>query len=228
MVLCFTFLLPNTHSLFPLYTVGKESQVTFCTLIGVMSLESALKASNFLDWTWWWFLWNKRSLFAASIVSSVLVHSMFIISKCTVFCIFHALCSFPLLLGHFRTVRCFVTQFSAVMTGGWTFRCLILDFGRWWKLESRMHVLTLRTIRAEAGQVVVTQHSPNVPMSTVRTVSAETPIVPGTIFYLTFRIDVQEGTLLVVARIEAGVEVTFGHLGHVVLVQEFTLVTLFA
>lgn len=65
-------------------------------------------------------------------------------------------------------------------------------------------------------------------MSAVGTVPAEPSVVPGTVFDFALGVDVQKGTLLVVAGVEAGVEVTLGHLGHVVLVQELALIALLA
>jgi hypothetical protein len=65
-------------------------------------------------------------------------------------------------------------------------------------------------------------------MSTARTVPTKAPIIPRTVLDLTLRIDVQERALFVVTRIEARIEVAFGHFGHVVFVQKFTLVALFA
>lgn len=91
-----------------------------------------------------------------------------------------------------------------------------------------MHELAQLAVRTESGQVVGTQNSAHVSMATMRTVSAETTVVPGTVLDLALRIDVKKGAFLVVARIESRVEVTLGHLGHVVLVQELALVTLLA
>lgn len=62
----------------------------------------------------------------------------------------------------------------------------------------------------------------------VGTVAAEASLVPRTILHLALRVDVQKGTLFVVAGVEPRVEVALGHLGHVVLVQELALVALLA
>lgn len=91
-----------------------------------------------------------------------------------------------------------------------------------------MHELAELTVRTESGQVVGAQYTTNMTMTTVRTVPTESPVVPRAILNLALRIDVQEGTLLVVASVEPRVEVAFGHLGHVVFVQEFALVALLA
>lgn len=91
-----------------------------------------------------------------------------------------------------------------------------------------MHVLATAAVRTEAGQVVGAQNTTHMPMATMGTVATETTIVPGTIFDLALRIYVQEGTLLIVARMKTRVEVALWHLGHVKLVQELALVALFA
>lgn len=114
------------------------------------------------------------------------------------------------------------------MAGGGTLRRLVLNLGRGRQLEPRMHVLTLRPVGTEAGQIVVAQDAPHMPVPAVGPMPAEPPIVPGAIFDFALRIDVQKRALLVVAGVEAGVEVAFRHLGHVVLVQKLALVALFA
>jgi len=91
-----------------------------------------------------------------------------------------------------------------------------------------MHVLAGRSLGTETGQVVHAQHSPEMLVPAVRSVAAEAPLVPRAVLDLALRVDVQEGALLVVAGVEARVEVALGHLGHVVLVQELALVALFA
>lgn len=65
-------------------------------------------------------------------------------------------------------------------------------------------------------------------MATVWAMPTESPVVPRTILDFALWIDVQEGTLFVVASIEPRIEVAFGHLGHVVFVQEFALVPFLA
>lgn len=72
------------------------------------------------------------------------------------------------------------------------------------------------------------QDATDVPMPTVWAMPTETAIVPRTIFYLALRVDVQKWAFFVVARIEARIEVALGHFRHVVLVQKFALVALFA
>ena len=80
--------------------------------------------------------------------------------------------------------------------------------------------------RTEAGQVVYTEYSSHVPVPAIRSVPAEPPVIPRTVFYLRLRVNMEERALLVVTGIEPGVEIAFRHLGHIVLVKELALVTL--
>lgn len=120
-----------------------------------------------------------------------------------------------------------VSDLSAEVAGWGSLHHLILGYlGRWWQLKPGMHVLATAAIRTEASQVVGAQHSSYMSMPAMWSVSTEPAVVPGTILDLALRVYVQERTLLVVACMEAGVEVTLGHLGHVELVQELALVAL--
>lgn len=78
-----------------------------------------------------------------------------------------------------------------------------------------MHVLAVPAIGAESGQIVHAEDTSHVPMATVGSMATEAAIVPRTILDLALRIDVQEGTFLVVAGIKAGIEVALGHLLHI-------------
>lgn len=60
------------------------------------------------------------------------------------------------------------------------------------------------------------------------TMLTEATVIPRAVLYLGFRVDVQEGALLVAALPELGVKVALWHLGHVVFVQELTLVPFLA
>lgn len=121
-----------------------------------------------------------------------------------------------------------MSRFTAIVTRRKTLWHLILGLRRRREFEPWMHEFTVFPIGTEAGQIEITQNSPHVPVTTAGSVTTKPSIVPGAIFYLTFWIDMQEGTFLVVTSIEPGVEVAFRHFGHVVLVQEFTLVAFFA
>lgn len=89
-----------------------------------------------------------------------------------------------------------------------------------------MHKFTGFSLWTEAHQVVHTDHPSCVSMSAVRTVFAEASVIPGTVFDLGLRINVQERTFLVAALTKLGVEVAFRHLGHVVFMEELALVSL--
>ena len=64
-----------------------------------------------------------------------------------------------------------------------------------------MCVLAVCALRTEPGQVVHTEQSPHVSMSTVGSVSTEAAVVPRTLPDLGLGVDVQERALLVVARV---------------------------
>lgn len=91
-----------------------------------------------------------------------------------------------------------------------------------------MHEFAEFAVRTESGQVIGAENASDMAMPAMGSMSAESPVVPRTVLDLALRIDVQEGALFVVAGVEPRIEVALGHLGHVVFVQEFALVTLFA
>ena len=91
-----------------------------------------------------------------------------------------------------------------------------------------MSIRTGGTDWAEAGQPVDAENSPDMTVSTVGAVAAEAAVVPGTVSHLGLGVNVEEGTLLVVAGVEPGVEVALRHLTHVVFVEELALVPLLA
>lgn len=131
---------------------------------------------------------------------------------------------------HLIAMNRFVAVLIAKMTNN--HRTALLLFlhliGRCGQLESRMHILAAGAVRTTARQVVGAEDAAHVPMAAVRSVPTEPPIVPRTVLDLALGVDVQEGALLVVARVEARIEITFGHFGHVVFVQELALVALLA
>jgi hypothetical protein len=91
-----------------------------------------------------------------------------------------------------------------------------------------MCIRTAGACRTESGQIIYTEHAAHVTMPTVGPVPAETAVIPRTVPDLGLGVNVKEGALLVVAGVEARVEVALGHFGHVVLVQELALVALLA
>lgn len=96
------------------------------------------------------------------------------------------------------------------------------------QFKSRVHEFTGGPLWAESHEVIHTDDSPCVPVPAQGTMLAEATVIPRAVLDLGLRVDVQEGALLVAALPELGVEVALRHLGHVVLVQELTLVPLLA
>ena len=66
-----------------------------------------------------------------------------------------------------------------------------------------MSVRTGGAGRTEAGQPVDTEDSPHVTVATVGAVTAEASVVPGTVPDLCLGVNVEEGTLLVVAGVKS-------------------------
>lgn len=96
------------------------------------------------------------------------------------------------------------------------------------QLKTWVHKFTGFSFWTESHQVVHTDHPSCVSVSAVRTVFAEASVIPGTVFNLGLRINVQERTFLVATLAKLGVEVAFRHFGHVVFVEELALVSLLA
>ena len=103
---------------------------------------------------------------------------------------------------HLGTVRHLVSDLSAVMASDDDFfgesRVLLRRRG---DLEPGVRVLTLRPLGAEARQVVGAEDPADVAVAAVRTVAAETAVVPRTVSYLALGVDVKERTLLVVTSV---------------------------
>ena len=170
--------------------------------------------------------------------------SRFIIFVLMLLCLFRNNCVFVFSC-YLVAVKCFVTVFTAEVTyNDWRFLLileksfsliLVLFFKSFFYLKiliwrsgqfkSGMHIFTTRAVGTKTCKIIRTQHSSNVSVSAVGSVPTKAPVVPGTIFYLTFGIYVKEWALFVVAGVETGIKVTLGHFRHVVFVQEFTLVT---
>lgn len=75
-----------------------------------------------------------------------------------------------------------------------------------------MSFITVSSFWTKSRQVVYAQDASHVAMTTVWTVTTESPVIPGTVLYLGFRINVEEGTFFVMTSIESGVKVALRHL----------------
>lgn len=90
-----------------------------------------------------------------------------------------------------------------------------------------MKELAVLSFYTESIKVRRTHHTTPVPVLTIGTVPTKSPFVPGTILDFTLRINVAKWTFFIAASIVFGEEITLGHFGQVIFVQEFTLVALF-
>jgi len=131
------------------------------------------------------------------------------------------------LLGHFVAVRNFVSDFSTVVA---CYHNLLAHFRVHicWARQFKpgMGICAFRSRRAEPCQVVDAEHPAHMSVPAVWTMPTEPSVIPGTVPYFSFWINMQKGTLFVVAGIESGVEIALGHLGHVILVEELALIPL--
>lgn len=97
-------------------------------------------------------------------------------------------------------------------------------------MERRTHLrvpkLALRSLGAEAGEVVGTQYLMNMAVFTQGTFLAEPLVIPRAVLELENWLQVQEQAFLVAAVPELGVEIAHGHLADVILVQEVAAITL--
>lgn len=104
---------------------------------------------------------------------------------------------------HFWTAGRLVTELGTIVTDWWLLaHHFALSLGRWRQLKTRMHILTLGTLWTKAGQVVHAKHTTDVTVSAAGSVATKAAIVPRTVFDFAFRVNVQEGTLFVVAGVE--------------------------
>jgi hypothetical protein len=89
-----------------------------------------------------------------------------------------------------------------------------------------MNKLADRSFGAKPAEIIGTEYSSRVTMATVGSMPAESSVIPRAVSNLGLRINVKEWTLLIRAGMKARVEITFGHLAHVVLVEKLTHVSL--
>ena len=157
------------------------------------------------------------------------VHSVVIL------CVWHECLSrlrhllIPQLLRHLAAVADLVPHLPTVVTGDdHLLPHLRVHVRGCWQLKPGVGVRAGGPSRAEPSQVIYTEHSPHVAVATIWTMATEPAVIPRTVADLGLWVYVEEGALFVVAGVEPGVEVTLGHLAHVVLVQELALVPLLA
>lgn len=190
--------------------------MTLGALVGIVALVSTFVAGDLLqrrghfDKRWWWMIRN--TIF---IIVTAMVHGVDVIAMLQTA---HIL---------FTRIR-LMAELAAIVARRQFFVQLILaEIGEGRQLEAWMHMLAVGSLRTEAGQVVHAQHTPQMLMSTVRPMAAESTFIPRTVFHLALWVDVQERALFVVAGIETRIEITLWHFRHVVLVQKLALVALF-
>lgn len=124
------------------------------------------------------------------------------------------------------TAGCFVTRLITVMTynvHGFFLAAFI--FHR--KLESWMHMFTLRAFRTKPTHVVQAYNSPHMSMPTAWTMLAESSVIPWTVLYLRLRINVKVLAFFVTTFTKLGIKITFWHFCHVIFVKKLALITLF-
>lgn len=138
-----------------------------------------MRTTHWARWTWWWssfsvllILLTLDFLLQVVVVSVSLFHHLHLSE-------FHLVLlqlSFSLLRRKFSTEGGLVAQLTTIMTDGRSFGHLFfLCFGRWgWQLESGMHIFTTSAIWTETSQIIGTQYSSYVTVSTSRTVPAKT------------------------------------------------------
>lgn len=135
---------------------------------------------------------------------------------------------FALLWRQLWAERSLVTKLGAVVAHGRSLRHLFTEISRSRKLEAWMHVFARFAFGTESGEIILAQNASNMPMPTAGAMPAKTSIVPRAILDFALGVDVEESALFLVACVESRVEVAFGHLGHVILVQELAAVAFLA
>jgi len=198
--------------------VAQECQVTLGTLVGKVPVLPTLEASDLV-----------QSLESVRSAITHWVHSV------VVLCVWHECLSrlghllIPQLLRHLAAVADLVPHLPTVVTSDdHLLPHLRVHVRGCWQLKPGVGVRAGGPGRAKPSQVIYTEHSPHVAVATIRTMATEPAVIPRTVADLGLWVYVEEGALFVVAGIEPGVEVTLGHLAHVVLVQKLALVPLLA
>lgn len=93
---------------------------------------------------------------------------------------------------HLIAVQRFVAVLTTEVTNNNDWLLLIFHILIGWngELETRMHVLAFGAVAAVTGHVVRAEYPTHVPVAAVRPMPTEAPVVPWTIFYFAFGIDV--------------------------------------
>jgi len=91
-----------------------------------------------------------------------------------------------------------------------------------------MREFALTSVGTEAEEVKRADHSSSMAILAIRTMSAETTVVPRAVLDLALGIDVTKRALLVAAGQVFREEEAFRHLAEIVLVQELALIALLA
>lgn len=196
--------------------------MAFGALVGIVALFPTLVASDLIQWP-------EPSLTPSAIPTSSIivlvppVHPTVMVMKLharMLLLLFH-------LWRHLMTRNGFMASFPAVVADN----VCLLGLLSWIlnrEVKLRMHKFAVRPVRAESAEVVDAHDAPCVTMAAVGTVPTEASVVPRTIFYLRFGIDVEKWAFLVAARIKPGVKIAFRHFRHIEFVQEFTLIAFLA
>lgn len=119
-----------------------------------------------------------------------------------------------------------MTKLTTIMTNRWSFRRIFRDIRRRRQFKSRMHKFTAGTVRTKTSEIIFTQNSSHMTMTTRGAMTTKSSIVPGAVFDLRFWIDVEESALFFMACIKSRIEVALGHFCHVIFVQKFAAVAL--
>jgi len=135
----------------------------------------------------------------------------------------------PLFGGNLAAHIYFVAYFAAEVASYHDLLRRLVVLLHWSRqLEPWMCLLAGLTRWTKSRKVIYAKDSSHVSVPATRSVSAESTVIPRTVFYFRLWVDVKEWTLFIVTGVESGVEVAFRHFGHVILVQKLALITLFA
>jgi len=110
----------------------------------------------------------------------------------------------PELLGHLAAVADLVTNLPAVMTGDdHLLPKLRVHVRRGWEFKPWVSIRTVGPSRAEPSKIIYTQNSSHMAVTTVRSMTTESTIIPRTVTNLGLRINMKERTFFIVTSIES-------------------------